>query len=187
MVHIDSLYSQRMTVGLWKETTAIYTGARNQGVTMKTIVVGVLAAALLLSITGCSQPMSTEKAGETYLRTACPINSAVDSWVKAAEEGDFESFVSDAGRIRDLTQNAAKVFTDETIVWPKEVQQLMVEMSEAQLKDASVFNKIANLRDFSQFTAEMTKDNGTAELAQEIRLKLNLSADTKASCVGFTY
>lgn len=131
--------------------------------------------------------MTVESAGETYLRTVCPINSAVEAMSRDIDEADFESFVSDAGRVRDLSQNAAKVFSDESIVWPDDVQPLMEKMKKAQLEDAAVFNGIANVDSFEEFLAvDMSKSN-SGKIGQEIRLKLELSADTKASCAGFTY
>lgn len=154
---------------------------------MKTSISVLATIALVLGLAGCSQPMTVEQAGETYLRTVCPINSAVDAMVRDIEEADFDSFIEDAGRVRDLSQNAAKVFSDESIVWPNDLQPIIDRMKNAQLEDAAVFNGISDLDSFDQFLAvDMTKSS-SGKIGQEIRLKLDLSADTKESCAGFTY
>jgi hypothetical protein len=153
-------------------------------VKVKVIAVTVVCAGMFLGLTACSTEMSIEAAGKKYLETVCPVNNYGDEVTKAGNAQDLSVFKAAAAKARDASQNSAKVLGDASIVWPAGLRPLLDRVKSNNLAYTSFYNQLANSTDFSQASQVSTPATDTTA-SQEVRLKLNLSADTVESCKGY--
>lgn len=135
--------------------------------------------AVVLSVTACSAPMSTEEAGERYLEIICPANAAADVLSAAYAGQDLEAIKAAAGVRIDAIRLAAKQFTADDAGWPAEVSPDDIEaisdffMAEVgglqQVKDATALSEtLVRAPDATEFQTS----------TQTIRLNLGLPSDT---------
>ena len=152
--------------------------------TKRRVIGLVLALGLAASLSACSAEMSTEAAGKKYLETICPINNSILDVTAAGQANDFASFKAAAAKTRDASQKAAKVFEDTSIVWPAGMTPLLSRARANTIDYVSYYNQLALSSSFND-AGSKSKPSVDSNVGQEIRIKLNLPADTTASCAAF--
>lgn len=152
---------------------------------IKPVITLSLVSVFAISLSGCSAEMSTETAGKKYLSIVCPVNKGMSALEVAVNAEDFEGFISAAGETRDAAQAAAKSFSDLKIVWPAGLRPLIDEVKADELALASFYDSLANSTSFEQAISIPGPAVNDGSGAQEIRMKLNLSPDTVASCKDY--
>ncbi|MET3769827.1 hypothetical protein ABIB15_002531 [Marisediminicola sp. UYEF4] len=122
------------------------------------------------------------------LDTVCPHNAAlitfataVDGW---AVSDDMTEVNATAAAARDSAQATAQRFDDADVVWPANVADDIPVMRDGNFADASSFGAIAQMNSGTFIAFTYPDDTASNEAAQRIRSRLNLSADTVASCEG---
>lgn len=132
--------------------------------------------------------MSSEEAGKFYLAAVCPRNVQGDKMLAVfqTEPFDVEVAKAEASALRDTYRSTIETLSDVKVVWPDAVKSDVVALTEGMYEDLGVAQHLANQTTDTGFFAvwngwETPPEH--AALAQKIRLKLGLPADTSTSCV----
>ena len=163
---------------------------------MKRQLVLISVAALMLA--GCSASpaptkvvtpkptptvMSVADAGQLYLKSVCPTNAAVAASNSAYQARDLAAIQSTAASLRDLIQSQARIFDDDTILWPAGISVDLKVLRDADLGAASSYDAVSKATSLDIANGIAFGDQTPASAAsQRVRLRLNLSADTSKGC-----
>jgi hypothetical protein len=148
------------------------------------------------------EPMSVEEAAAYFLKHVCPMNAMADEYddvylaaYAEAEEGgspSLGSLTEASAEMRDAARDLADAFSDEDIRWPSVIEEDIEPLLDVQYDYIASMAVLANAKTTDQFFFLMSGveqkaalSNGGA-ISQEIRAKLNLSADPAYSCRNYT-
>lgn len=143
-------------------------------------------------------PMTVEEAGAYYLKTVCPTNTISGAFYDVInEQGDryneglaveMEPVKKAAAKLRDSYRDQADAFSDEEVLWPTAVEADIKEIADATYDDVAVFAQLSQAEDLPGAGSVLQKyaDETDRSVAQRIRAKLDLSADTQESCKKYT-
>lgn len=106
----------------------------------------------------------------------------MDIFESEINQGSLPQAIESASRLRDLFQNSAKVFSDESIEWPEKVVPLIKELRDYQISNIAYFDLVSKSQSIDEALAVPLPDFTYAEVAQEVRVELDLPADTNDSC-----
>jgi hypothetical protein len=149
----------------------------------KTIFSITLITLLSSSLSACGGGLSTEEAGRKYLEIICPGNTA---WLGDVELTDLKALRAAAADARDIFQARAKGLSDPSIQWPSGVPELLKVLRKDALSSVVYFENLALAETLDDFWSDPPPDRSQfSEVAQEVRLILNLSADTVESCKNY--
>jgi hypothetical protein len=162
--------------------------------------VSILAVALTgCSAGGISTPsptptptptiMTVVEAGEMYLQAVCPGNNATDKFFADinVETPDIAILKADAVSLVDAFTRGTEILDEETILWPEDIADSITTIADADYASIGWAQSMVNaetLDDFIGFTYTQPGTPESATAAQKIRARLDLTSDTKASCVG---
>lgn len=139
--------------------------------------------------------LTAEEAAARYLDIVCPTNAAWAAGVAAFEakadayfaggDPDPTEVKSAAAVARDAGRVSALLLSDPLYVWPPTVRDSLEIIRQSYLAEIAYWDSVANSTSFDAAWNVPAPEPapGTESAAQEVRLQLNISADTTASCV----
>ena len=131
------------------------------------------------------EAMSVEVAADYYLDTVCPANAASAVWNANTASGQFEAYKSSAQPLADAYAAAAARFDDPTVLWPEVIDLAdITTLSDTYYGDISVLQGLANATTEAEAAFTFASRDASATASQKVRARLNLGADTTASCTG---
>lgn len=132
--------------------------------------------------------LTIQEAGKVYLAAVCPANlqSNKTTTVLQTEPFDLQAAKTEAAALRDAYRTTIQSLTDEKTLWPEAVKADITALTEVMYDDLTRAQNVASqttqqdlISVWNSWTSAMTNRPGTP---QKIRLKLDLPADTTASC-----
>jgi hypothetical protein len=133
--------------------------------------------------------LTVESAGPRYLSAVCVSNKEDQEFGAAAMLPDqpLEVLTQAAAEARDASRSGAQILDDPMFVWPETVAADVALVRDSLLGSVGTYNSLAAARNYDELNGITFADvPGTAEAAQRVRLRLNLSADTAAGCDTYT-
>lgn len=141
--------------------------------------------------------LDLESAADRYLSIICPVNGVIASVDTAFQTGypewsnggepDPTSLLAAAAASRDTTRTAVGFLDDVKYKWPGEVRSSLDLIRSAYVVDLAYWDAIANSGSYTNAANVLPSERpeGSDGAGQEVRLQLQLSADTQGSCVGY--
>jgi hypothetical protein len=134
--------------------------------------------------------MLPDVAGAAYLAAVCPMNAAGTTLnaTMQASPLDIVAVKRDAGLYRDSVRDLIQKLTVPPSPWPTVVEKDINDFSEALYVEMSHAETLSAIDTQEGIIASWNAWNDPSEpypahvASQKIRLKLNLPADSKASC-----
>ena len=141
--------------------------------------------------------LTAEQASERYLSIVCPANQGVDPHQAAFVAGEDEYFnggspdpaavKASATELATLTRAAITFLDDDYYVWPSSVSEHIAHIRTSYMGQLTTAEAVANAETYAEAyntpVPATTPEQDTA--GQEIRYQLDISSDTKASCIGY--
>ena len=131
------------------------------------------------------EAMTVEAAADYYLDTVCPANAASAIWNANTASGQFEAYKANAQPLADAYAAAAARFDDPSVLWPEVIDLAdITTLSDTYYGDISVLQGLANATSEAEASFTFASRDASATASQKVRARLNLGADTTASCAG---
>jgi hypothetical protein len=141
--------------------------------------------------------LTVEEAAQTYLDGVCPSNAAVRALSDEANTAftagvplNVAAANEKAAATRDSYRTLVEKFTADTTVWPELVDADIDALVETIYTDVALTGQMADAPDEATFIGswnvwtDPVRQAETSGVPQKIRAKLELPADSKASCEG---
>lgn len=177
--------------------------------TMNKLIAAAVGATLVLTVAACSSgyssnagstrtaaavtktptptptptAMSIDEAGQYYLGTVCPVNTASGTMNAALVAQNLDAIHASTDSVITTAQDAARRLDDSSVLWPDVIDRADIDsIRDYYLEELQAVNQLKSATALDQVNAIVWPADDSGGGAQRIRLRLNLSADTSQGC-----